>query len=80
MRQYPFVRLGYNYRLSDINCALGIAQFERLEEILAKRKSVAEKYTKLLKDEKSIKIPRVARDVKLSWFVYVVELSDNYTG
>ena len=35
---YPFVRLGYNYRLSDINCALGIAQFERLEEILGKGK------------------------------------------
>jgi perosamine synthetase len=77
--QYPFVRLGYNYRLSDINCALGIAQFERLEEILAKRKYVAENYTKLLKDEKSIKIPRVARNVKLSWFVYVVQLSDKYT-
>ena len=77
---YPFVRLGYNYRLSDINCALGIAQFERLEEILAKRKSVAEEYTKLLKDIKSIKIPCVAPDVKLSWFVYVVQLNDNYTN
>ena len=77
---YPFVRLGYNYRLSDINCALGIAQLERLQEILAKRKRVAEQYTKLLKDVKSIRIPRVAPDVKLSWFVYVVQLNEKYTN
>ena len=78
--KYPFVRLGYNYRLSDINCALGIAQFERLGEILTKRKAVAEEYTKLLRDMKSIRIPRVAPDVKLSWFVYVVKLNDKYTN
>ncbi len=37
-------RLGYNYRLSDINCALGLAQLERIEEILTKRTAVAEMY------------------------------------
>jgi perosamine synthetase len=77
---YPFVRLGYNYRLSDINCALGLAQLERLQEILAKRKRVAEQYTKLLKDVKSIRTPLVAPDVKLSWFVYVVQLNEKYTN
>ena len=33
-----FVRLGYNYRMSDINAALGMAQLERIEEILEKRR------------------------------------------
>jgi len=37
-------RLGFNYRLSDIACALGIAQLERLEEMLAARSLLAERY------------------------------------
>ncbi len=75
----PFVRLGYNYRLSDINCALGIAQMERLPEILEKRRTVADYYTELLKDVTSLIVPRVAADVKLSWFVYVTRLAARYT-
>jgi perosamine synthetase len=77
--EYPFVRLGYNYRMSDINCALGIAQFERLSEILVRRRTVAEYYTKMLKGIKALNAPCVAPDVKLSWFVYVVRLADHYT-
>jgi dTDP-4-amino-4,6-dideoxygalactose transaminase len=77
--EYPFIRLGYNYRMSDINCALGIAQMERLNTILEKRKTVADHYTALLKNANELHIPRVASDVKLSWFVYVVRLVDRYT-
>lgn len=75
----PFIRLGYNYRLSDINCALGIAQMERLPHILDKRRTVAEHYTALLKDVTSLIIPRVAANVKMSWFVYVTRLAAQYT-
>jgi len=53
-------RLGYNYRLSDINCALGIAQLERIDEILAKRERVAQLYNEHLSplEEKGfLKIP-----------------------
>ncbi len=72
-------RLGYNYRISDINCALGIAQLERLDEILEKRERVAQMYNERLKDLEGVKIPYVSSCVKMSWFVYVVRLNDNYT-
>lgn len=71
-------RLGYNYRISDINCALGIAQLERLDEILVKRERVAQMYNERLKDVKGVKIPYVAPQVRMSWFVYVVRLEDRY--
>ena len=72
-------RLGYNYRISDINCALGIAQLERLDEILGKREKVAQMYNQRLKGLEGIKIPYVSPCVKMSWFVYVVRLRDSYT-
>jgi len=72
-------RLGYNYRLSDINCALGIAQLERIEELLAKRDQVAEMYNLRLKDWQEVRIPGTSPGVKRSWFVYVVVLGDRYS-
>ncbi|MEM4283803.1 MAG: DegT/DnrJ/EryC1/StrS family aminotransferase [Candidatus Caldarchaeum sp.] len=72
-------RLGYNYRLSDINCALGIAQLERLEEILKKRERVAQMYNERLQNIKGVHIPYVAPHVKISWFVYVIRLGEEYT-
>ena len=72
-------RLGYNYRLSEINCALGLAQLERLDEILQKRERVAQMYNDRLKEVEGVEIPYVSPDVKLSWFVYVVRLAEGYT-
>ena len=72
-------RLGYNYRISDINCALGIAQLERIDEILAKREKVAKLYNESLKEIEGIIIPQFEKNKKISWFVYVVRLSDKYS-
>jgi len=72
-------RLGYNYRISDINCALGIAQLARINEILEKREQVAQMYNERLKDIDEVAIPYVSPDVKIGWFVYVIRLSDQYT-
>ncbi|MCU0641471.1 MAG: DegT/DnrJ/EryC1/StrS family aminotransferase [Candidatus Margulisbacteria bacterium] len=72
-------RLGYNYRLSDINCALGIAQMRRLDEILDKRERVAGMYHDRLRSLKGIELPPRSTDrIKRSWFVYVVKLSAGY--
>lgn len=71
------VRLGYNYRLNEISCALGISQMKRLEEIVKKRRTVADLYNKKLKDIKELEIPYVKPGNKLSWFVYVVKLAEN---
>ena len=72
-------RLGYNYRLSDINCALGIVQLSRIEEFIEKREKVARMYQQCLADEDRLIVPRAPEDSFMSWFVFVVRLADQYT-
>jgi perosamine synthetase len=68
-------RLGFNYRLSDIACALGIAQLGRLEEMLAARARVAELYREALAGIEGLELPCVDRDGDIrGWFVFVVQL------
>jgi len=72
-------RLGYNFRISEINCALGIAQMKRIDEILAKRDRVAGYYLKRLRDEPRVCLQKIHPDCRISWFVLVVRLDDRYT-
>ncbi|MBN1548553.1 MAG: DegT/DnrJ/EryC1/StrS family aminotransferase, partial [Syntrophaceae bacterium] len=72
-------RLGFNYRMSDINCALGIAQLERIEEMLAKREKVATTYNERLKDVEGLILPHFEENKKISWFVYVIRLVDRFS-
>lgn len=72
-------RLGYNYRLSEINCALGIAQMERLDELVEARRKVAGLYMRRLMDWEDIILPNVPNMDEMSWFVFVVRLNDQYT-
>jgi perosamine synthetase len=67
-------RLGYNYRLSDINCALGIAQMQRVAEILAARRRVAGWYGSMLEEVPGVEAPRETPGSEISWFVYVVRV------
>jgi perosamine synthetase len=73
-------RLGYNFRLSDINCALGVVQVQRLPEILAARARVAEQYDALLADEPRLTTQAKPPGCRKSWFVYVVRLVDKYSA
>jgi perosamine synthetase len=72
-------RLGYNYRLSDINCALGIVQLSRIEEFVEKRGNVAKIYQDNLADEERLIVPQAPANSRMSWFVFVVRLADHYT-
>jgi perosamine synthetase len=68
-------RLGFNYRLSDIACALGLAQLERLDDLLAGRARVAALYREALTGLEELTLP--CADVgaaRRGWFVYVVQL------
>jgi len=72
--------LGYNYRLSDINCALGLSQISRIQEILAARARVAEWYDNSLKGLAQIVRPQISEpNSTISWFVYVVRLNDDFS-
>ena len=81
------VRLGYNYRMDELSAAMGCAQIERLPGLLAARERVAEAYGEALAPYAgSIRLPAApdnattpaTKDVKRSWFVYVVRLHDDY--
>jgi len=74
------VRIGYNYRLDEMSCTLGVVQMRRVSEILGKRKKVAELYNKKLSCIKSLQIPYVNKDSNISWFVYTVVLAEKYAG
>jgi dTDP-4-amino-4,6-dideoxygalactose transaminase len=66
-------RLGYNYRLNELACALGLAQLSRLDDMLAKRARVASWYQQRLQDVDRLRLPTAAvSTTRLSWFVYVV--------
>jgi perosamine synthetase len=69
-------RLGYNYRLSEMNAALGLAQTDRLEEILDKRRRVAHGYMQRLMTNRFVILPTLASDQHMSWFVFVIRLND----
>ena len=68
-------RLGFNYRLSDINAALGIVQMKRLQEIIDARQRVAHEYINLLLDEPHLILPTLDEETVMSWFVFVVRLT-----
>ncbi len=71
-------RMGYNYRLSDINCALGLAQLGRLPDLLERRARVARWYRERLGDEARVHLQHIDQRVHMSWFVFVIRLSDTY--
>ncbi len=72
-------RLGYNFRISEINCALGIVQLSRIDEIKAKRRQVAQWYREMLADDDRLVIPAELVDCDMSWFVFVVRLAEGFT-
>jgi len=68
-------RLGYNYRLDEMSAALGVAQMQRIDDILHKRQKVAEKYQQRLRGVDGIRVPYVDPcTTRMSWFVYVVRI------
>jgi perosamine synthetase len=73
-------RLGYNYRMSELNAALGLAQTHRLDEIIAKRQNVANAYMQRLGTHRDLIVPTIDEDVNMSWFVFVVRLAPSYTS
>ncbi len=71
------VRLGYNYRMSELTAALGRSQISRLSTILERRNQVAERYGALLKDIEGMRLPEPPPWCdRASWFVYVVLLPE----
>lgn len=72
-------RIGYNFRLSELNAAVGVAQAQRLPEILEARRRVANAYVQRLMGVSELVLPTVDASVSPSWFVFVVRLETRFT-
>lgn len=73
-------RVGYNYRMSEVQAALGVAQMHRLEDLLGQRATVAERYISRLMGNPHLVLPTISPDIEMSWFVFVVRLATGYTA
>jgi perosamine synthetase len=70
---YEMVLLGFNYRLTDIACALGLSQLEKLDANLARRREMAARYAEGLRDL-PIVLPAVREGVEPAWHLYPIRL------
>jgi len=71
---YEMVMLGMNYRLPDINCALGFSQMKRLDENLARRREIAAMYGARLAGLPGLILPVARADVNPAWHLYSVRV------
>ena len=71
---YQQLDLGYNYRITDIQCALGLSQMDRLDEFVAKRRALVERYNRAFSSVSGIIIPEQAKGCHNSWHLYVVQI------
>ena len=73
---YKIVDAGHNYRLSDLNCALGYSQLKKINQIIQKRKYIANLYNEELKELKPIvDFPKVSKDLESAWHLYVININ-----
>jgi dTDP-4-amino-4,6-dideoxygalactose transaminase len=71
--------LGYNYRMDEMSAALGLAQMERIEELLQKRQQVADWYGERLSEIKGVQPPQLVSETsRVSWFVYVARFDPQF--
>jgi len=68
------VLLGYNYRLPDFACALGIQQLRRLDANLSRRREIAAQYTKALREIAGVIVPAARDEVSPAWHLYPIRL------
>jgi perosamine synthetase len=74
---YEMVLLGFNYRLSDIACALGSSQLKKLETNLAIRREIAARYTSAMAQLPGISVPAVRKDILHAWHLYPIRLDSS---
>ena len=75
-RYYEQLNLGLNYRMNDVQAALGLSQMDRLNEFVEKRRKIAENYNKLLKNS-IVQTPKQHPDSNSSWHLYIIRLKKN---
>jgi perosamine synthetase len=74
--KYTSVLMGSNYRMPEIEAAIGIIQLEKLPSFVAKRRQNAQRLTNILQQSKRLKLPTETESNQHSWYLYTVRLTD----
>ncbi len=76
-KNWPFEMryLGYNYRITDFQCALGVTQLAKLEKFLIKRKEIAKIYFQRLKNIKNLKVPSIKKNIDHSFHLFPIQIN-----
>lgn len=77
---YEMRDLGFNYRITDFQCALGISQLKNIDRFINRRIEIADMYNNSFKNIKGIEIPFMGNDFKPSWHIYVLKINYKYFG
>jgi perosamine synthetase len=77
---YEMVDLGFNYRITDIQCALGLSQLKKLPDFLAKRREIAKRYNQKFSNRQDIKPLKVEQNVSHAFHLYVIAIEFDAIG
>lgn len=72
---YDIVQLGHNYRITDVQCALGLSQLRKLAGRIERRQQLAQRYRRTLAHADGVSLPAVRKDVEHAWHIFVVLLA-----
>ncbi len=72
---YEMADLGYNYRLPDLNCALGLSQLTKMDGWLARRRAIAARYRQTFAKLPSVELLDVLPDTEPAWHLFVIKLN-----
>ena len=75
MWPYRLVQAGFNYRISDIQCSLGVSQLNKLKKFLKKRRKIAKKYDNFFKKFKTVKRQIILKKSKHAYHLYVIRIN-----
>ena len=71
---YQQLDLGYNYRITDIQCALGVSQMKKLDRYLQRRREIAARYDEAFAGFDNIVTPYQSLDVQSGWHLYIIQV------